>query len=62
MGAGTSPLFDGQIFTGPGKIFIGVGPYVGYGLDAKQSPGDIDLYQKDKAIMHHWDFGLLSGG
>ena len=53
------PLYlMGQIFTGPGKIFIGAGPYVGYGLDAKQSPGDIDLYQKDKAIMHRWDFGL----
>ena len=52
----------GQIFTGSGKIFIGAGPYVGFGLDAKQSPGKIDLYQKDqnaeKAIMHRWDFGL----
>ena len=52
----------GQIFTGPGKIFIGAGPCVGFGLDAMQSPGNIDLYKKDKTIdksvMQHWDFGL----
>ena len=52
----------GQIFTGSGKIFIGADPYVGFGLDARQSSGNIDLYQKDaaigKAIMHRWDFGL----
>ena len=52
----------GQIFTGSGKIFIGAGPYVGFGLDAKQSPGNLDLFQKEavigKAIMQRWDFGL----
>jgi hypothetical protein len=52
----------GQINTGSGKIFVGAGPYLGFGLDAKQDPANIDLYRKDettgKAIMHRWDFGL----
>jgi hypothetical protein len=51
----------GQINTGAGKIFIGAGPFVNLGLDAKQSPGNIDLYKKDntigKSIMQRWDFG-----
>ena len=52
----------GQINTGSGKFFIGAGPYVGLGLDATQTPGNIDLYKKDpttdKSILHRWDFGL----
>ena len=57
------PLYlMGQIFTGPGKIFIGAGPYVGFGLDVIQNPGRNDLYKKeqssDKSVMQRWDFGL----
>ena len=52
----------GQIKAGSGKFFIGAGPYVSLGLDAKQTPGNVDLYKKDKttgkSIMHRWDFGL----
>jgi hypothetical protein len=52
----------GQIHTKAGKIFIGAGPYVGFGIDAKQDPGNVNLYRKDnttgKAVMHRWDFGL----
>jgi len=52
----------GQIRTKAGKIFIGAGPYVGFGIDAKQDPGNVNLYRKDKTtgktIMHRWDFGI----
>ena len=52
----------GQINTGSGKFFIGAGPYVSLGLDAKRDPGNVDLYKKDKtsekSIMRRWDFGL----
>ena len=52
----------GQIHTKAGKIFIGAGPYVGFGIDAKQDPKNVNLYRKDnttgKAIMQRWDFGL----
>ena len=52
----------GQIHTKAGVIFIGAGPYVGFGIDAKQNPGNVNLYRKDsttgKAIMHRWDFGI----
>ena len=52
----------GQIRTKAGKIFMGAGPYVGFGIDAKQAPGNVNLYRKDqttgKAMMHRWDFGL----
>ncbi len=52
----------GQMKMGNGKGFIGVGPYVGFGLDAKFKSGDIDLYGKDeatnKAEMNRWDFGV----
>jgi len=54
--------FMGQINTGSGKIFIGGGPCVSVGIDAIQSPGNIDLYRKDKttdkSVMNRWDFGL----
>jgi hypothetical protein len=47
---------------GSGKGFIGVGPYVGFGFDAKYKDGDIDLYEKnsltDKAALNRWDFGV----
>ena len=52
----------GQIKAGSGKVFIGAGPCVSLGLDAKQTAGNVDLYKKDKttctSIMHRWDFGL----
>ena len=52
----------GQINAGQGKFFIGAGPYLGFGLDATRTPGNVDLYKKDKttgkSIMHRWDFGL----
>ena len=52
----------GQIQTKAGIIFIGAGPYVSFGIDAKQDPGNINLYRKDnttgKAMMHRWDFGI----
>ena len=57
------PIYlTGQFKAGSGKFFIGAGPYVSLGLDAKRTPGNIDLYKKDKttgkSIMHRWDFGL----
>ena len=52
----------GQIKAGSGKFFIGAGPFVSFGLDAKQDPDNVDLYRKDetsgKSIMQRWDFGL----
>lgn len=51
----------GQMRMGAGKGFVGVGPYVGFGFDAKYKEGDIDLYEKskttDKAYLNRWDFG-----
>ena len=47
---------------GKGKGFIGAGPYVGLGLDAKNQPGNINLYKKyvktDLKAMNRWDFGV----
>ena len=43
-----------------GRFYVGVGPYVGFGFDAKYKTGDIDLYEKnsnDKAVMNRFDFG-----
>ncbi|MCL2246497.1 MAG: PorT family protein [Lentimicrobiaceae bacterium] len=52
----------GQIHTKAGKIFIGAGPYVSFGIDAKQTPENVNLYRKKnatgKAVMHRWDFGI----
>ncbi len=52
----------GQMAMGNGKGFIGVGPYVGFGIDAKYKTGDMDLYEKDKvtdkAYLNRWDFGV----
>ncbi|MCL2041892.1 MAG: PorT family protein [Bacteroidales bacterium] len=52
----------GKINAGSGQVLLGAGPYVGLGLDAIQSPDNVDLYKKDKttdkAAMHRWDFGL----
>ncbi|MDL2323088.1 PorT family protein [Bacteroidales bacterium OttesenSCG-928-A17] len=49
----------GQMAMGTGKGFIGVGPYVGLGFDAKM--GSADLYKKDsadKSVLNRWDFGI----
>ena len=52
----------GQIHTKAGEIFIGAGPYLGFGIDAKQDPENVNLYRKDnttgKAMMQRWDFGV----
>ena len=52
----------GQIPIKAGKFFIGAGPYVSFGLDARQSSGNVNLYKKNsltgKSIMHRWDFGI----
>ena len=52
----------GKINAGSGQVLLGAGPYVGLGLDATQTPGNVDLYKKgetiNKATMHRWDFGL----
>lgn len=52
----------GQMQLGTGKGYIGVGPYVGLGFDAKYKKGDVDLYKKDnatdKSAMNRWDFGV----
>ncbi|SFJ34726.1 PorT family protein [Myroides guanonis] len=34
-----------QTKLGTGKIFVGLGPYIGYGIQAKT--GDVDMYDKD---------------
>ena len=57
------PLYVvGQIQMGKGRGFIGAGPYVGLGLDAKYQPGNINLYKKDNTTdlkaMNRWDFGI----
>lgn len=56
--------FVGQTVIGNGKFYIGVGPYVGFGFDAKykvSGADNIDLYKKDKqtdkAAMQRWDLG-----
>ena len=62
LGAKTTWFFMGQINTSSGKIFIGAGPYVGFGIDGVQKPANIDLYKKNKetvkSIMQRWDVGL----
>ena len=54
--------FLGQIPTNAGKLFIGGGPYASFGLDGKQDPGNIDIFNKNtttgKPFMQRWDFGL----
>lgn len=52
----------GQMNMGTGKGYVGIGPYVGFGFDAKMDKADTDLYKKDKVTdkkaMNRWDFGL----
>lgn len=50
-----------QLNMGTGKLFFGVGPYVGYGLSAKR--GNTDMYQKDaegKAAMKKLSYGAAA--
>ena len=50
----------GQMSLGTGKGYVGVGPYVGLGFDARMKDADTDLYKKvnDEAAMNRWDFGI----
>lgn len=52
--------FLGQTHTGNGKFYGGVGPYLGFGFDARYKDADKDLYKEvnDKTDMNRWDFGL----
>ena len=53
----------GQMKLGNGKGFIGVGPYAGFGIDARykvDGMDDINLYKEyngAKSDMQRWDFG-----
>lgn len=43
-----------------GRIYLGVGPYIGMGISAKNTDTDKDLYEKnanDESIMQRLDFG-----
>jgi hypothetical protein len=46
---------------GSGKSFFGIGPYLGFGLNATSNSGEINLYERDKirgeSYMHRWNFG-----
>ncbi|MDL2223801.1 PorT family protein [Bacteroidales bacterium OttesenSCG-928-M06] len=52
----------GQMKLGEGKGYIGVGPYVGFGFDAKWSKGNNNNLYKEydgrKSFMSRWDFGV----
>ena len=59
------PLYAvGQFGMGNGKAFVGVGPYVGVGIDARyKSSGDKDIVLYDNSVFQRWDVGagLLLG-
>jgi len=54
----------GQKTFGNGKAFIGGGPFVGYGIDARRiadGQSDVNLYKEyggQKSEMQRWDFGV----
>jgi hypothetical protein len=52
--------FLGQTSTPCGKFYAGVGPYLGFGFDARYKDADRSLYKKHggKAAMNRWDFGF----
>jgi hypothetical protein len=59
------PLYAvGQKTFGNGKGFIGAGPYVGFGIDARykaKGVSDVELYKEyngQKSMMQRWDFGV----
>lgn len=39
-----------------GRLYAGVGPYVGYGFSAKYKDPTYKLYSND--VLRHWDFGF----
>lgn len=51
----------GQIKFNKGKMYLGVGPYVGVGFTARNTTADIDLYEKneitDESLFKRFDFG-----
>lgn len=50
-----------QTKLGTGKIFVGLGPYIGYGISAKM--GDIDMHDKEvtgKASMEQLNYGAAA--
>jgi len=53
-----SPIYAmGQYYTATGgRLYIGVGPYTGYGFSAKLNNPDQKLYKDD--AFQHWDFGF----
>lgn len=50
----------GQTEAGNGRFYGGVGPYVGFGFDARYKDADVSLYKKvnGETPMTRWDFGL----
>lgn len=50
----------GQSEVGNGRFYAGVGPYVGFGFDARYKDADINLYDEvaGKTPMNRWDFGM----
>ena len=58
------PLYlVGQTTLGSGKGFIGAGPYLGFGIDARykvDGKDDVELYKEyggKKSELQRWDFG-----
>jgi hypothetical protein len=53
----------GQMSLGNGKGFVGIGPYIGFGIDARyktDGADDIKLYKEydgNKSALQRWDFG-----
>jgi hypothetical protein len=63
-GAEIPIYFMGQTALGNGRGYIGLGPYVGFGFDAKYKAdgmSDVKLYDEigntDKSTMQRWDVG-----
>lgn len=50
----------GQVNMDLGKAYIGIGPYAGFGFDAKLDKADVDLYKKvdGEKQMQRFDFGV----
>lgn len=49
----------GQMQLGTGRGYVGLGPYVGFGFDARYDDADVNLYKEinGKKTMNRWDFG-----
>ncbi|GHV72564.1 hypothetical protein FACS1894201_02510 [Bacteroidia bacterium] len=54
----------GQFNNRWGKVFLGIGSYIGYGLSATSHPGNVNLYKRDattgKISLSRWDFGTAA--